>query len=125
MRNGNVPALECADDQVERLLEEGWEPRGIALLTMGACHPVPKERQEALGFAAYWDEFSSNEDVFYGHVLGFKGMERRAVVLCLSEDGTGDRSRECLYVGLSRAPDRLVVVGHPEGRRARRRKRSS
>lgn len=58
-------------------------------------------------------EFWSNDDVFYGHVLGFKGMERRAVVLCLNEDGTRDRSRERLYVGLSRATDRLVVVGDP------------
>ena len=107
-------AIAAADDQVERLLEEGWEPRDIALLTMGARHPVQKERQEALGFAGYWDEFWSNEDVFYGHVLGFKGMERRAVVLCLNEDGTRDRSRERLYVGLSRATDRLVVVGDPE-----------
>lgn len=40
-------------------------------------------------------------------------MERRAVVLCLNEDGTRDRSRERLYVGLSRATDRLVVVGDP------------
>ena len=107
-------AVDSADDQVERLLDEGWEPRDIALLTMGARHPVQKERQEALGFAAYWDEFWSNEDVFYGHVLGFKGMERRAVVLCVNEDGTRDRSRERLYVGLSRATDRLVVVGDPE-----------
>ena len=107
-------AIDAADDQVERLLEEGWEPRDIALLTMGARHPVQKERQEALGFAGYWDEFWSNEDVFYGHVLGFKGMERRAVVLCLNEDGTRDRSRERLCVGLSRATDRLVVVGDPE-----------
>lgn len=106
--------LDAADDQVERLLEEGWEPRDIALLTMGSRHPVQKERQESLGFAAYWEEFWSNDDVFYGHVLGFKGMERRAVVLCLNEDGTRDRSRERLYVGLSRATDRLIVVGDPE-----------
>ena len=107
-------ALSTADDQVERLLDEGWEPRDVALLTVGERHPVQKERQESLGFAAYWDEFWSNEDVFYGHVLGFKGMERRAVVLCLNEDGTRDRSRERLYVGLSRATDRLVVVGDPD-----------
>jgi hypothetical protein len=107
-------ALSAADDQVDRLLKEGWEPRDIALLTMGARHPVQKERQETLGFAAYWDDFWSNEDVFYGHVLGFKGMERRAVILCVNEDGTRDRSRERLYVGLSRATDRLVVVGDPE-----------
>ena len=106
--------LEVADDQVERLLEEGWEPKDVALLTMGARHPVQTERQESLGFDGYWDEFWSNDDVFYGQVLGFKGMERRAVVLCLNEDGTRDRSRERLYVGLSRATDRLVVVGDPE-----------
>jgi len=106
-------AIEAADDQVERLLEEGWEPKDVALLTMGARHPVQKERQEALGFAGYWEEFWSNDDVFYGHVLGFKGMERRAVVLCVNEHGTRDRSRERLYVGMSRATDRLVVVGDP------------
>jgi hypothetical protein len=107
-------ALDAADDAVDRLLAEGWEPKDVALLTMGARHPVQKERQEALGFAGYWEEFWSNDDVFYGHVLGFKGMERRAVVLCVNEDGTRDRSRERLYVGMSRATDRLVVVGDPE-----------
>lgn len=106
-------AIAAADDQVDRLLDEGWEPKDVALLTVGPRHPVQKERQESLGFAAYWEEFWSNDDVFYGHVLGFKGMERRAVVLCLNEDGTRDRSRERLYVGLSRATDRLVVVGDP------------
>ncbi len=106
-------AIAAADDQVDRLLDEGWEPKDVALLTVGPRHPVQKERQESLGFAAYWEEFWSNDDVFYGHVLGFKGMERRAVVLCLNEDGTRDRSRERLYVGLSRATDRLIVVGDP------------
>ena len=106
--------LEAADDQVDRLLDEGWQPQDIALLTMGSRHPVQKERQESLGFDEYWTEFWSNDDVFYGHVLGFKGMERRAVVLCVNEDGTRDRSRERLYVGLSRATDRLVVVGDPD-----------
>jgi len=125
LRGGDGPDVEfvpvalpdtrdAADDQVERLLEEGWEPRDIALLTMGTRHPVQKERQETLGFAAYWKEFWSNDDVFYSHVLGFKGMERRAVVLSINEDGTRDRSRERLYVGLSRATDRLIVVGDPE-----------
>jgi ATP-dependent exoDNAse (exonuclease V) alpha subunit len=49
--------------------------------------------------------------VFYGHVLGFKGLERRAVVLVLNETKIGERSRERLYVGLSRARDQLVVCG--------------
>jgi ATP-dependent exoDNAse (exonuclease V) beta subunit len=47
-------------------------------------------------------------------VLGFKGLERRAVVLALNETKVSERSRERLYVGLCRARDRLVVCGEPE-----------
>ena len=34
-------------------------------------------------------------------------------MLCLNEDGSRDRARERLYVGMSRATDELVVVGDP------------
>jgi len=47
-------------------------------------------------------------------VLGCKGLERKAVVLCLNESEVRDRSRERLYVGMSRATDMLVVVGDPD-----------
>ena len=106
-------ALGAADDQVDLLLDEGWEPGHIALLTTGKRHPVQVERQEELGQAGYWRTFWEDEDVFFGHVLGAKGMERRVVVLAINEDGTRQRFRERLYVGLSRATDRLVVVGDP------------
>lgn len=107
-------AVGAADDQVDLLINEGWEPGHIALLTTGHRHPVQVERQEELGQAGYWRTFWEDEDVFFGHVLGAKGMERRVVVLCVNEDGTRERFRERLYVGLSRATDRLVVVGDPE-----------
>ncbi|CAM4078510.1 NERD domain-containing protein [Janibacter anophelis] len=103
-------AVGVADDQVDLLLDEGWDPRHVALLTTGKRHPVQVERQEELGQSGYWDTFWE-DDVFYGHVLGAKGMERRAVVLSVNEDGSTHRFRERLYVGLSRATDRLVVVG--------------
>ncbi|WEV78617.1 NERD domain-containing protein [Janibacter cremeus] len=106
-------AVGRADDQVDLLLDEGWDPGHIALLTTGHRHPVQVERQESLGQAGYWRTFWEDEDVFFGHVLGAKGMERRVVVLCINEDGTRERFRERLYVGLSRATDRLVVVGDP------------
>ena len=47
-------------------------------------------------------------------MLGFKGLERRVVVLAANESSVKDRSRERLYVGLSRATDKLVVVGPPD-----------
>ncbi len=111
-------ALSVADDQVEMLLEEGWEPQDVALISTGPRHPVQKERQSSLGQKAYWAQFLDADDIFYGHVLGFKGMERRAVVLCVNEDGSRDRAAERLYVGLSRATDRLVVVADPQMVRA-------
>ncbi|MFC7360952.1 ATP-binding domain-containing protein [Nocardioides astragali] len=103
-------ALEAADDAVDALLEEGWEPRNVALLTTGHRHPVQVERTDFHDQEGYWRTYW-DDDVFYGHVLGCKGLERRAVVLCLNEDGSRDRARERLYVGMSRATDELVVVG--------------
>ena len=107
-------ALAVADDQVEVLFDEGWSAADIALITLGQRHPVQTERQETLGQKDYWKQFWESADIFYGHVLGFKGMERRAVVLCVNESGRRDRAAERLYVGLSRATDRLVVVGDPD-----------
>ena len=110
-------AVDAADDAVEALLDDGWRPEHIALLTMGSRHRVQAERQDTDGQIGYWRSFWEDEDVFYGHVLGCKGLERRAVVLCINTDNT-DRGREKLYVGMSRATDRLVVVGDPEVIRA-------
>ena len=107
-------AMETADDCVDRLLDDGWHPSDICLLTMGHRHPVQVERTAFHGQEGYWRTWWDDEDVFYGHVLGCKGLERRVVVLCLNEDGSRDRARERLYVGMSRATDVLVVVGDPE-----------
>ena len=49
--------------------------------------------------------------MFYGHVLGFKGLERQVVVLAVDGFREPDRAKEMLYVGLSRARTQLVVVG--------------
>jgi len=107
-------AMDAADEQVDLLIDEGWRPRDIALLTTRTRHPVQIERTEALGQEGYWRSFWEEDDAFYGHVLGCKGLERRVVVLCVNESKAQDRSRERLYVGMSRATDQLVVVGDPE-----------
>lgn len=105
-------AIETGDDQIDRLLEEGWRPEDVALLTTGSRHPEQQARQLE-GTAAYWDSFWDAEQVFYGHVLGFKGLERRAIVLVVNDRYALNRARERLYVGLSRARDQLVVCGDP------------
>ncbi len=104
--------LDVGDDQVEALLDAGWRPEDVALLTTGSRHEEQKARQ-AEGTQSYWDSFWDAEQVFYGHVLGFKGLERRAVVLVVNDSKDMERAPERLYVGLSRARDQLVVCGDP------------
>ncbi|MCO7237918.1 hypothetical protein [Aeromicrobium sp. CnD17-E] len=48
--------------------------------------------------------------MFCGHVMGFKGLERPAVVLALNEEPDRERAMERLYVGL----DLHVVCGDPD-----------
>ena len=72
------------------------------------------QETDRLGKQGYWRTFWDDDEVFYGHVLGCKGLERPAVVLCLNEKAGRDRSREKLYVGMSRATDQLIVVGDPD-----------
>lgn len=101
----------CADDAVDALLGEGWQPGHIALLATGPRHGLQREAVDAGGYAAYWDEFLAEREVFYGHVLGFKGLERPVVVLAVNGFRDLARAREMLYVGLSRARTLLVLVG--------------
>ncbi|ANC32156.1 Nuclease-related domain protein [Isoptericola dokdonensis DS-3] len=104
-------ALDAADDAVEALLDEGWEPGQVALLATGRRHPEQINVVGTSGHAAYWDDFFAGTDVFYGHVLGFKGLERQVVVLAVNGVRDAARAREMLYTGLSRARTLLVVVG--------------
>lgn len=104
-------ALSAADDCIDALMEEGWASNQIALLTTKSRHPVHQERFDNGSIAEYWLDFHANNDVFYGHVLGFKGLERSVVVLCVNGFKDPERAAEQLYVGLSRARSLLVVVG--------------
>ena len=101
-------AVARADDAVDQLVQV-WEPRQLALLTTRTRHPVQQEVVEGHGWQESWDEFFAGKDVFYGHVMGFKGLERQAVVLAVNGFKQPERAREMPYVGLSRARTQLVV----------------
>lgn len=106
-------AIDAADGAVERLMDEDWPAESIALLTTYNRHPVQVE-QQAEGQEAYWAQFWEKDWPFYGHVLGFKGLERPAIVLAVNGFRDRARAQEMLYVGLSRARDLLVVCGDLE-----------
>ena len=103
-----------ADDVVMRLTDvELWDLGEIALLMTKHQHPIHKDKAEG-DIDGYWSEFWENSDIFYGTVSGFKGLERSVVVLAV--DGFHDEIEpdEILYIGMTRARDRLVVVSTRE-----------
>jgi hypothetical protein len=107
-------AVDAADEEALQLLDDRWLPKHIAVITTGSRHPQQVRLAGDTDQRAYWRSFWDDDEVFYGHVLGCKGLERRAVVLCVNQAKVTDRSRERLYVGMSRATDLLIVVGNPK-----------
>ncbi len=103
-------AVSRADDAVDGLLD-AYDHAQVALLTTKSRHPIQAHLVETKGDDAYWDGFFAEDDVFYGTVSGFKGLERTCVVLAVNGFSAQARAREMLYVGLSRARSQLVVVG--------------
>lgn len=106
--------IDIADDAVERLTDkEIWQPGEIALLTTKERHPVhaafTKRQRDS-----YWQEFWNGDSVFYGTVGGFKGLERPVVVLAINGFHNSEDYEDFLYVGLTRARDKLIVVGTKE-----------
>jgi hypothetical protein len=104
--------ISTADDVVADLLENrGWLPEHVALLTTQHRHPVHVE----LGYdkTAYWKELWATDDVFYSTVVGFKGLERPAIVLAVDGFHPTASPRGVMYTGMSRARDLLIIVGPP------------
>jgi len=109
----NESAVEIADDVVNQLLNDGWAPGDICVLTTGSRHPIQREKVEA-NRHTYWDEFFEGNAVFYGHVLGFKGLERRVIVLAINGWKVEDQKKEMLYTAITRARDLLIICADKE-----------
>ncbi|WP_449372007.1 NERD domain-containing protein [Arthrobacter psychrolactophilus] len=107
-------AMDVAGDCIDALIDDGWANNQIALLTTKNRHPIHLDYSDRNEIGEYWRAFHANDAEFYGHVLGFKGLERSVVVLCVNGFKDMARAAELLYVGLSRARTLLVVVGNSE-----------
>jgi len=105
-------ALKEAERVVELLLDSGWLPGDIALLTTNSRHEeFHKNYINEYGLDAYWSRYFEEQDVFYSTVQMFKGLERPVVVLAINGWRQEQPIEEFFYVGLSRARDQLIIVG--------------
>ena len=98
----------AADDMVEKLRDE-FGPQHIALLTTKSRHPMHKD-QFKRDSEAYWRTIWDKQEIFYGTVSGFKGLERNCVILAINGFHEGVDPKELLYVGMTRARDYLVII---------------
>jgi hypothetical protein len=104
-------AIEAADEKVSQLTDsEFWQSGEIALLTTKRRHPVQIELADR-DKLKYWESLWTSDDVFYGTVSGFKGLERPVVVLAVDGFHDAEDFDDFLYVGLTRARDKLVIIG--------------
>jgi hypothetical protein len=60
---------------VEKLRDE-FGPQHIALLTTKSRHPMHKD-QVKRDSDSYWKTIWDKQEIFYGTVSGFKGLERK------------------------------------------------
>ncbi|MBC7462783.1 MAG: AAA family ATPase [Actinobacteria bacterium] len=107
-------ATALADQQVVALISEGWSPADICVLTTGDSHPKKKSTETVQGSVGYRESFFSGQDVFYGHALGFKGLERSAIVLAINGWKHPDQKKEMLYSAVTRARDLLIICAEEE-----------
>jgi DNA helicase IV len=63
---------------------------------------------------AYWKKFFEEEATYHCTTTGFKGLERRVVVIAMNGWKEPERRKDILYTAVTRARDVLVICGSKE-----------
>ena len=105
---------DVADDEVEELLDAGWEPEHVALLTTGHRHPVQAAQTERHGQGLLAELLGRRGGLLRPRprLQGARAAGGRAVRQRGRRAATA--SRERLYVGMSRATDSSSWSGDPD-----------
>lgn len=107
-----------AEKLVQDAIDAGWAPGDIAVLNAYRRFKSQPDPSDGAAVEEYWREFFAAESVFYGTALGFKGLDRPVVIVCLDDPGLNNRESvdNDLYVAFGRARDELTIVGTETGR---------
>ncbi len=107
-------AEKTADEQVELLISQGWDPGDICVLTTGSRHPIQRNEGEGAASRVYWKKFFEEDATYHCTTTGFKGLERRAVVIAMNGWKEPERKKDILYTSITRARDLLIICGSKE-----------
>ena len=120
--------VESAVEEAKRYTATRSAPKTLALLTIGNRQAIDLERRlrdESIPFFFVTDPrqdvnkdlvAGALESVIVSTVYSAKGLEFPSVVLCCTprENQTLDELRSALYVGMTRATERLTVLAEPD-----------
>lgn len=107
-------AESAADKQVEHLIAQGWNPGDICVLTTGSRHTIQRQDGEGALSRVYWKKFFEEDATYHCTTTGFKGLERRAIVLAINGWKEPTRKKDILYTSVTRARDLLIICGSKE-----------
>jgi hypothetical protein len=104
----------AADAEVANLISKGWNPGDICVLTTGSRHAIQRQDGQGALSRVYWKKFFEEEATYHCTTTGFKGLERRVVVLAINGWKDSDRKKDILYTSVTRARDLLIICGSKE-----------
>ena len=107
-------SVNAADNEVAKLIAEGWNPGDICVLTTGSRHAVQRDEGAGPLRTPYWKKFFEDDATYHCTTSGFKGLERRAVVIAMNGWKEEDRKKDVLYTAVTRARDLLIICGSKE-----------
>ena len=103
-----------ADAEVANLIGKGWNPGDICVLTTGSRHAIQRQDGQGALSRVYWKKFFEEEATYHCTTTGFKGLERRVIVLAINGWKDSDRKKDILYTSVTRARDLLIICGSKE-----------
>ena len=101
--------VEYSADAVADMMLASYQHEHIAMLMTRSRHEMQRQLMEQ-GRDDYFKSLWSTDEIFYGTVSGFKGLERNCVILGVNGFHETTTPQEVMYVGTTRARDLLVVV---------------
>jgi hypothetical protein len=104
----------AADSEVASLISKGWNPGDVCVLTTGSRHAIQRQDGDGALSRVYWKKFFEEEATYHCTTTGFKGLERRVVVLAINGWKDSDRKKDILYTSVTRARDLLIICGSKE-----------
>ena len=104
----------AADAEVANLIGKGWNPGDICVLTTGSRHAIQRQDGQGALSRVYWKKFFEEEATYHCTTTGFKGLERRVVVIAINGWKDSDRKKDILYTSVTRARDLLIICGSKE-----------